>query len=177
MRAGRNFGTASFFKTKWANLPFTLLWGFSLKMSENSFLSSSSFALVSLIWLHYSSELFVRKLFQSKFFIFVMNELLSRHLSNFVTKTFSRNLSFPIWASTEAQMGSNVTIVTAEVFNKIKFKGHKLALSAEKLMDSQSKEIPVLGEGTWTGGFWKWNFEKDMQVDLWWRRGNLEEET
>ena len=42
--------------------------------------------------------------------------------------------------------GSNVTIVTAEVFNKIKFKGHKLALSAEKLMDCQSKEIPVLGE-------------------------------
>ena len=39
-----------------------------------------------------------------------------------------------------------VTIVTAEVFNKIKFKGHKLALSAEKLMDCQSKEIPVLGE-------------------------------
>ena len=42
--------------------------------------------------------------------------------------------------------GSNVTIVTAEVLNKIKFKGHKLALSAEKLMDCQSKEIPVLGE-------------------------------
>ena len=42
--------------------------------------------------------------------------------------------------------GSNVTTVTAEVFNKIKFKGHKLALSAEKLMDCQSKEIPVLGE-------------------------------
>ena len=42
--------------------------------------------------------------------------------------------------------GSNVTIVTAEVFNKIKFKGPKLALSAEKLMDCQSKEIPVLGE-------------------------------
>ena len=42
--------------------------------------------------------------------------------------------------------GSNVTIVTAEVFNKITFKGHKLASSAEKLMDCQSKEIPVLGE-------------------------------
>ena len=42
--------------------------------------------------------------------------------------------------------GSNVTIVTAEVLNKIKFNGHKLALSAEKLMDCQSKEIPVLGE-------------------------------
>ena len=42
--------------------------------------------------------------------------------------------------------GSNVTIVTAEVFNKIKFKGQKLALSAEKLMDCRSKEIPVLGE-------------------------------
>ena len=41
---------------------------------------------------------------------------------------------------------SNVTIVTAKVFNKIKFKGHKLALSAEKLIDCQSKEIPVLGE-------------------------------
>ena len=39
--------------------------------------------------------------------------------------------------------GSNVTIITAEVFNKIKFKGHKLASSAEKLMDCQSKEIPV----------------------------------
>ena len=42
--------------------------------------------------------------------------------------------------------GSNVTIVTAEIFNKIKIKGHKLASSAEKLMDCQSKEIPVLGE-------------------------------
>ena len=31
--------------------------------------------------------------------------------------------------------GSNVTLITAEVFNKIKFKGHKLASSAEKLMD------------------------------------------
>ena len=42
--------------------------------------------------------------------------------------------------------GSNVTIITAEVFNKIKFKGHKLASSAEKLMDCRSKEIPVFGE-------------------------------
>ena len=42
--------------------------------------------------------------------------------------------------------GSNVTLITAEVFNKIKFKGHKLASSVEKLMDSQSKEIPVIGE-------------------------------
>ena len=42
--------------------------------------------------------------------------------------------------------GSKVTIVTAEDFNKIKFKGHKLASSAERLMDCQSKEIPVLGE-------------------------------
>ena len=42
--------------------------------------------------------------------------------------------------------GSNVTLITAEVFNKIKFKGHKLASSAEKLMDCQSKEITVLGE-------------------------------
>ena len=41
---------------------------------------------------------------------------------------------------------SNVTNVTAEVFNKIEFTGHKLALSAEKLMDCQSKEIPVIGE-------------------------------
>ena len=40
--------------------------------------------------------------------------------------------------------GSTATIVTIEVFNKIKVKGHKLALSAEKLMDCQSKEIPVL---------------------------------
>ena len=39
--------------------------------------------------------------------------------------------------------GSNVTIITDEVFNKIKFKGHKLTSSAEKLMDCQSKEIPV----------------------------------
>ena len=29
-----------------------------------------------------------------------MNELNSKHLSNFVTKTLSRNSSFPIWAST-----------------------------------------------------------------------------
>ena len=42
--------------------------------------------------------------------------------------------------------GSNVTLITAEVFNKIKFKGHKLASSPEKLMDCQSKEIPVFGE-------------------------------
>ena len=42
--------------------------------------------------------------------------------------------------------GIKVTIITAEVFIKIKFKGHKLALSAEKLMDCQSKEIPVFGE-------------------------------
>ena len=42
--------------------------------------------------------------------------------------------------------GSNVTIITAEVFNKIKFKGHKLTSSAEKLMDCQSKEIPVFVE-------------------------------
>ena len=42
--------------------------------------------------------------------------------------------------------GSNVTLMTAEVFNKIKFKGHKLASSAEKLMDCLSKEIPVFGE-------------------------------
>ena len=37
--------------------------------------------------------------------------------------------------------GSNVTFITAEVFNKIKFKGIKLESSAEKLMDCQSKEI------------------------------------
>ena len=42
--------------------------------------------------------------------------------------------------------GSNVTLITAEVFNKIKFKGHKLASSAAKLMDCQSKEIYVFGE-------------------------------
>ena len=42
--------------------------------------------------------------------------------------------------------GSNTTIVTIEVFNKIKFKGHKLASSAEKLMDCQSKEILVFRE-------------------------------
>ena len=42
--------------------------------------------------------------------------------------------------------GSNATIITTEVFNKIKFKGHMLASSAKKLMDCQSKEIPVFGE-------------------------------
>ena len=42
--------------------------------------------------------------------------------------------------------GSNLTIITAEVYNKIKCKGHKLSSSAEKLMDCQSKEIPVFGE-------------------------------
>ena len=42
--------------------------------------------------------------------------------------------------------GSNATIIAIEVFNKIKFKGHKLASSAEKLMNCQSKEIPVFGE-------------------------------
>ena len=43
--------------------------------------------------------------------------------------------------------GSNVTIITDEVFiKKFKFKGHKLASSAEKLMDCQSKEIPVFRE-------------------------------
>ena len=42
--------------------------------------------------------------------------------------------------------GSNVTLITAEVFNKIKFKGHKLASSGEKLMDCQSKEFPVFGK-------------------------------
>ena len=41
---------------------------------------------------------------------------------------------------------SNVTFKNAEVFNKIKFKGHKLASAAEKLMDCQSKEITVFGE-------------------------------
>ena len=41
--------------------------------------------------------------------------------------------------------GNNVTLITAEVFNKIKFKGHELASSPEKLMDCQSKEIPVFG--------------------------------
>ena len=40
--------------------------------------------------------------------------------------------------------GSNATIITIEAFNKIKFEGHKLASSAEKLMDCQSNEIPVL---------------------------------
>ena len=39
-----------------------------------------------------------------------------------------------------------MTIITAELFNKIKFKGHKLASSAEKVMDCQSKEIPVFGK-------------------------------
>ena len=42
--------------------------------------------------------------------------------------------------------GSNATILTVEAFNKIIFKGEKLASSAEKSMDCQSKEIPVFGE-------------------------------
>ena len=42
--------------------------------------------------------------------------------------------------------GSNSTIITIEVFKKIKSNGHKLASSAEKLMDCQSKDIPVFGE-------------------------------
>ena len=42
--------------------------------------------------------------------------------------------------------GSNATILTVEAFNKIKFKGHKLASSAENFMDCLSKEIPVFGE-------------------------------
>ena len=41
---------------------------------------------------------------------------------------------------------NNATIITIEVLNKIKFRGHKLASSEEKLMDCQSKEIPVFGE-------------------------------
>ena len=40
-----------------------------------------------------------------------------------------------------------MTIISADVFDKIKFIGNnKLASSAEKLMDCQSKEIPVFGE-------------------------------
>ena len=35
--------------------------------------------------------------------------------------------------------GNNATIITIEAFNKIKFKGHKLASAAEKLMDCQWK--------------------------------------
>ena len=42
--------------------------------------------------------------------------------------------------------GSNATIITIEAFNKIEFKGHKLASSAERLMDCQSKEILVFAE-------------------------------
>ena len=42
--------------------------------------------------------------------------------------------------------GSNATILTVETFNKIKFKIHKLASSPKKLMDCQSKEIPVFEE-------------------------------
>ena len=34
----------------------------------------------------------------------------------------------------------NAIILTVEAFNIIKFKGHKLASSAEKLMDCQSKK-------------------------------------
>ena len=62
--------------------------------------------------------------------------------------------------------GSNVTIVTAEVFNKIKFKGHKLALSAEKLMDCQSKEIPVLGEYSVEAQIGKDKFREKVLVKL-----------
>ena len=57
--------------------------------------------------------------------------------------------------------GSNVTIVMSEVFNNIKFKGHKLASSAEKLMDCQSKEIPVFGE---------YSVEAQIGKDKFWER-------
>ena len=58
--------------------------------------------------------------------------------------------------------GTNVTIITAEVFNKIKYKGHKLASSAEKLMDCQSKEIPVFGEYSVEAQIGKENSEKEF---------------
>ena len=38
---------------------------------------------------------------------------------------------------------SNALFLTVETLNEIKFNGHKLASSAIKLMDCQSKEIPV----------------------------------
>ena len=60
--------------------------------------------------------------------------------------------------------GSNETIVTAEVFNKIKFKSHKLALSAEKLMVCQSKEIPILGEYSVESQIGKDKFRKKVLV-------------
>ena len=56
--------------------------------------------------------------------------------------------------------GSNATIITVEAFNKINFKGHKLASSTEKLMDCQSKEIPVFGEHSVEAQIGKINFEK-----------------
>ena len=60
--------------------------------------------------------------------------------------------------------GSNVTIITAKVFNKIKFKGHKLASSAEKLVDCQSKEIPVFGEYSVEGQIGKDKFRERVLV-------------
>ena len=57
--------------------------------------------------------------------------------------------------------GSNATIIlTVEAFNKIKFKGHKLALSAEKLMHCQFKEIPIFGEHSVQAQIGKDKFEK-----------------
>ena len=52
--------------------------------------------------------------------------------------------------------GSNATILTVEAFDKIKFKGHKLASSAEKMMDCQFKEIPVL---------WEYSVEAQIRKD------------
>ena len=62
--------------------------------------------------------------------------------------------------------GSNVNIVTAELFNKIKFKGHQLALSAEKLIYCQSKEIPVLGECSVEAQIGKDKFHEKVLVTI-----------
>ena len=60
--------------------------------------------------------------------------------------------------------GSNATIITIEVFNRIKFRGHKLASSAEKLMDCQSKEIPVFEEYSVEAQIGKDKFHKKVLV-------------
>ena len=55
-------------------------------------------------------------------------------------------------------------LLTVEAFNKIKFKEHKLASSAEKLMDCQSKEIPVFGEYSVEAQIGKDKFQESVLV-------------
>ena len=55
-------------------------------------------------------------------------------------------------------------LLTVESFNRIKFKEHKLASSAEKLMDCQSKEIPVFGEYSVEAQIVKDKFQESVLV-------------